>query len=67
MLQQGEATVAGWQTDLNHAQSELASFKAETLACSSLLNAIAVTVVAAWSALGQLSLFAHGWKWCFGA
>jgi hypothetical protein len=66
MLQQGEATVAGWQTDLNHAQSELASFKARLLAWL-LLGAIAVTVVAAWSALGQLSLFAHGWKWCFGA
>jgi uncharacterized membrane protein YqjE len=66
MLQQCETTVAGWQTDLDNAQSELASFKARLLAWL-LLGALAVTVIAAWSALGQVSLFAHGWKWCFGA
>jgi uncharacterized membrane protein YqjE len=66
VLETCEATVARWQTDLNNAQLKLAEFKARLLAWL-LLGAIAVTVVAAWAGIGQLSLFAHGWKWCFGA
>jgi uncharacterized membrane protein YqjE len=61
-----QTTVEGWQTDLKNAQVKLADLKARLLAWL-LLGAVAVTVVAVWAGIGQLSLFAHGWKWCFGA
>ena len=66
LLQKCEETVKAWQTDLDDARKELPPLKAKILGWL-LFAAIGMTVVFAWVGLSQMSLFAHGWKWCWGA
>jgi hypothetical protein len=65
-LQNCQAMVDDWQSNLDSAQDGLPRLKSEILGWLTLI-AIAVTVLCAWAGIGQISLFAHGWKWCCGA
>jgi hypothetical protein len=56
-------TVDDWQTDLDTASKEVTRIENESVTWLTYI-AIIVTVVCTWMALGQLSLFAHGLKWC---
>jgi hypothetical protein len=66
ILQKCLAVVTDIRSDLDAAREDLPRIKAEILRWM-LLAAIVVTVLCAWVALSQISLFAHGWKWCRGA
>ena len=61
------ATVLGklLRLDVDAARAELPRLKARILGWLTLL-AVAVTVVCTWVGVSKISLFAHGWKWCFG-
>jgi hypothetical protein len=62
VLQRCQVTVDDWQSDLDAAHEALAYFKAHVSAWL-MLAAIAGTVLCAWMGVGQISLFAHAWKW----
>jgi hypothetical protein len=55
--------VDGWQSDLDAAREELPRVRVEVLGWLT-PAAIAVSVLGAWVALSQISLFAHARKWC---
>jgi hypothetical protein len=65
VLRNCQTTVEEWQSDLDTAHAELPRYEAEILGWMTLV-AIAVTIVCAWVALSQISLFAHALKWCRG-
>jgi hypothetical protein len=65
VLQNCQATVDAWQSDLDTARDDLAHVKAKMpgwLTCA----AIAVTVLCSWVGAGQISLFVHALRWCRG-
>ena len=62
VLQRCQATVDDWQSALDTAQEDLAYFEAHINGWL-MLAAIAGTVLCAWVGVGQISLFAHAWKW----
>jgi hypothetical protein len=65
VLQRCQAKVDDWQSDLDGAREELQRLKAEVMGWLT-LAAVAVTLLCVWVELGQVSLFAHGLKWCGG-
>jgi hypothetical protein len=66
ILQKCLSVVTDIRSDLDTARDDVPRIKAEILGWMQ-LAAIVVTVVCAWVAVSQVSLFAHGWKWCRGA
>jgi hypothetical protein len=62
VLQNCQATLKDWQSDLDAAREQLPQLQAEILGWLT-LAAIVVTVLGVWVAVGQISLFAHAWKW----
>ncbi len=61
-LQKCKWTVEDWQNDLDATRQDLLQIK--TTALTWLFRAtIAVSVICAWVAVSQISLFAHAWKW----
>ncbi len=64
-LQQCEATIDDWQADLDAIRAEVPQLQARILGWLT-ATAIAVTVVCGWVGVSQISLFAHGWRWCWG-
>jgi hypothetical protein len=62
VLQRCQTIVDDWQSDLDAAHEALAYFEAHVSGWL-LLAAIAGTVLCAWVGAGQISLFAHAWKW----
>jgi hypothetical protein len=62
VLQRCQATVDDWQAYLDAAREDLAYFEAHVSGWL-MVAAIAGTVLCAWVGLGQISLFAHAWKW----
>jgi hypothetical protein len=62
VLQRCQGLLEDWQSDLDAARQDLLQVK--TKALTWLLRAtIAVTVIGAWVAVSQVSLFVHAWKW----
>ncbi|HEY7312951.1 MAG TPA: hypothetical protein VH643_26540 [Gemmataceae bacterium] len=64
-LQNCQATVDAWQSDLDAARGNLARIKTKIpgwLTCT----AIALTVLCSWVGASQISLFAHALRWCRG-
>jgi hypothetical protein len=66
ILQRCLAVLSDIQSDLDAAREDVPRVKAKIFSWM-LLAAIVVTVLCAWVAVSQVSLFAHGWKWCRGA
>jgi hypothetical protein len=66
ILQRCLTVMSDIRSDLDAAREDLPRIKAKILGWM-LLAAIVVTVVCAWVAVSQVSLFAHGWKWFWGA
>ena len=64
-LQQCQATVDAWQSDLDATRGDLARVKAKLPGWLT-WAAIAVTVLCSWVGAGQISLFAHALRWCRG-
>jgi hypothetical protein len=62
MLQRCQETVDDWQSHLDAAHEDLAYFEAHVGSWLTLAT-IAGTVLCAWISVGQISLFAHAWKW----
>ena len=62
VLQRCQATVEDWHSDLDAAHEALAYFEAHVSGWL-MFAAIAGTVLCAWVGVGQISLFAHAWKW----
>jgi hypothetical protein len=63
VLENCQAVVDDMNADLGAARPVLSRLEAKILGWM-LLGAVAVTVVASWVAVSQVSLFAHGLKWC---
>jgi hypothetical protein len=66
ILQKSEETINDWQAELDAARAELPDVEARVREWLT-LAAVTVTVACAWVGVSQLSLFAHAWKWCWGA
>jgi hypothetical protein len=66
ILENCEARVEVWQSDLEAAREDLQDVKAEILGWLT-PAAIVVTFLCLWMAAGQISLFAHALGWCRGA
>jgi hypothetical protein len=64
-LQNCQAAVDAWQSDLDAVRDDLARVKAKIIGWLT-CTAIAVTVLCSWVAAGQISLFAHALRWCKG-
>jgi hypothetical protein len=62
VLQRCQTIVDDWQSDLDAAQKALAYFESQVSGWL-MLGAIGGTVLCAWVGVGQISLFAHAWKW----
>jgi hypothetical protein len=65
VLQNCEATVDAWQSDLTAAGDDLAHVRAKVLGWLT-CAAIAVTVLCLWVGAGQVSLLARALRWCGG-
>lgn len=63
VLEKCQATVTDWQSDLDGVRDDVARVKGQMLGWLT-CAAIAVTVVCSWVGAGQISLFAHGLRWC---
>jgi hypothetical protein len=61
-LQRCQATVDDWESHLDAAREALAYFEGHVSRWLTVAT-IAGTVLCAWVGLGQISLFAHAWKW----
>jgi hypothetical protein len=64
-LQKCQATVDGWQSDLDETRGDLAYIKATILGWLT-CAAITVTILCSWVVAGQVSLLAHAVRWCRG-
>ena len=62
VLQRWQTTLDDWQSDLDAAHEALAYFEAHVSGWLTFAT-IAGTVLCAWVGAGQISLFAHAWKW----
>jgi hypothetical protein len=65
VLQNCQAELDDWQSDLDAAREELARVKGEILGWLT-YAAVAVTILCLWVGAGQVSLFARALRWCGG-
>jgi methyl-accepting chemotaxis protein len=65
VLENCQATLTDWQSDLDAARDDLAQIKTRILGWLT-WAAIAVTVLCSWVAAGQICLFARALRWCRG-
>lgn len=66
ILERCQAAVNDWQSDLDAARAEVSRIQAQVLGWL-WPAAVGLTLLLAWVAVGQLSLFAHALRWCRGA
>jgi hypothetical protein len=65
VLQNCQAALDDWQSDLDAAHEDLARVKGQILGWLT-YAAVAVTILCLWVGAGQVSLFARALRWCRG-